>query len=145
MCKSSRTAKKTVDVKKGETYGVGVASDGYASLHPPGETAMSCVACVKDGTTMTLENIPARIQKAYGIGSTAVVMFGQTAEGSHDRMVTESGRPIGLDVFVDSGVTVYIGVKHDTAQIVANIEQAALAGAASAQKANAGMNERIGA
>ena len=112
MCKASLWAKHHVTAKEGETYGIGVSDHGLPALHPAGQSAKDCIACVPNRTVLTLTNIPVKLQKQFGIGETATVMFVDTGDNQHD-MLDIGGRKVLLDDFTDRGISAYVGVKEE--------------------------------
>lgn len=116
-----------MDPQKGDSYGIGFMSVyGLSAFHPIGTSPDECVACVKDGTTLTLTRIPVDLQEKYGIGPQEQVLFEDSGDDTHDTFEFENGRCIMLDEFAKRDIHVYVGTlkqlqeprRHDTARVL---------------------------
>jgi hypothetical protein len=139
MCDGSKEAgtKRQVDAETDKTYDITMAPKVYggyiAVLSPAGTPASECVACLRGDCQVTLNGVPAILQRLHGIGPTAVVTFKEKSfEQGRDRIVLDSGKDVPLATFANFGVTMFVGVQarqRDTGKAVDDLKAKALSGA----------------
>lgn len=109
MCKGSLVAKNVIEAQKGARYQIGISSHGLPAFHPQGMKTEDCIACVKNGETLTLLGIPVALQQKHQIGATEKVTFIDTGDNTADKVrLWKTGKHIDLREFTDS-VTAYVG------------------------------------
>lgn len=111
MCKGSVIADYFVDATDGMELQISFAKYGMPVFHEPGIDPSSCVICVRDGTVVTLENIPIEVQRQYSIAGEVMATFKDTGDGDHDLITLVDGSAIALSEFAARGVNVYVGVR----------------------------------
>jgi hypothetical protein len=109
MCKASITAEHVIDACEGQSYAVGVSSHGLGALHPIDSLPTRVVACVKDGTTVTLSQIPPDLQAAHGLGPSEIATFIDKGHFAQDALAFEE-KHVPLVRFANRGVNMLIGV-----------------------------------
>jgi hypothetical protein len=117
MCKESVVAKNVIDAVTGAGYGIGISSHNLAAFHPEGKSLAECVACVKNGTMITLDNIPPKLGQRLGIGTSAIVTFIDNSDNRQDAVQLESGQVVLLPEFANQGITMRVAAKIDVGQL----------------------------
>jgi hypothetical protein len=140
MCDGSEQSKtkSQVEAEADKTYNITMAPKVHggiiAVLSPAGTPASECVACLRGDVQVTLNGIPAILQKLHGIGPTAVVTFKEkSSDQGRDRIVLSSGKDVPLATFANYGIAMFVGVQETpddkAARTVGSVITDALAGA----------------
>jgi hypothetical protein len=106
MCDYSLEMYGSRPAREGEKYVTARFPSGTIGLASPGQ--LSTPVCVQCDTQLILEDVPARLQKSFGIGATAEVTFTRLDSGAYrDGFKFANGKEVSLqDLEPGIGVSV---------------------------------------